>query len=783
MRTASVLALALIFANYAFSGSRTSEHSHSLASPSRSGGRLLSPVYGNSSHFPGIGLRGRQSSIYGATPGGSSATWGSTYDSSYEYGGWSHVVDSVSVYKDGLLTRQAILSPVDSINPRSQLSEMELRLYSYDAAGRVQQIRALNHVFRSYDIVDVGDELTEFNYDDSGRVLNVVSSTKFGKSDWTPSMRLLYSYEEGFRLHSLQLEYFDGSAWVDYHRTSFFYYPSTLADSVVLKTWEDDQWLQDDTVEFVQPNPDTLIVRNGTGSHIDTLAFDSVSGTLRYSSEILPFDQTKTAFYAYSEDGLLTNVDSYLYTQGQLAEHMTYAGFARKGPSIFVLAPRNGDKSFNLDTIAVRFLGTGESLVNLEYAREGSNVWTTFASSLPDTGVDEYLWVPGSDVDNVKIRAAAGSVQSEMDGDISLRPGHQFVTQTTSSIHCGIFSTGFIGQDPQSPYPSGPHGDPGFRYKENPNVLFSGGIIVGRSGEPLFGNMASFYARMFSLKSPLTNFTSDASFDQQSECIISQGPPDSLEVTQQTASRMRDDFIFLTYGLKNLTTSALSQIYIGMFADWDINDLMANFGGIDSSRGLTYEYSPTGTDHNFYGIAALSGMSGAAVTSAPPDMSHMQSLHFPSGSAGADLRTFIGSGPFSIDPGGTQSVTFAILAATSLEGLRATADSARALWKGVLSAVAATPNVGPPPQFGLAQNYPNPFNPNTKIRFDIAGNVWTILKVYNVLGQEVRTLVNEMRQPGSYEVTFDANFLPSGVYFYRLEAGNYRQTRQLVLVR
>lgn len=70
----------------------------------------------------------------------------------------------------------------------------------------------------------------------------------------------------------------------------------------------------------------------------------------------------------------------------------------------------------------------------------------------------------------------------------------------------------------------------------------------------------------------------------------------------------------------------------------------------------------------------------------------------------------------------------------------------------------------------LLQNYPNPFNPTTAIRFSIPRAGFVSLKVYDVLGREVRTLVNEVRNPGSYEVRFDAAGLPSGVYFYRLTA-------------
>jgi len=81
----------------------------------------------------------------------------------------------------------------------------------------------------------------------------------------------------------------------------------------------------------------------------------------------------------------------------------------------------------------------------------------------------------------------------------------------------------------------------------------------------------------------------------------------------------------------------------------------------------------------------------------------------------------------------------------------------------------------------LDQNYPNPFNPTTNIKFQITKSNHTTLKVYDLLGKEVATLVNEHLTPGSYETTFDGARLSSGVYFYRLQAGGFVQTKKLVL--
>jgi hypothetical protein len=85
--------------------------------------------------------------------------------------------------------------------------------------------------------------------------------------------------------------------------------------------------------------------------------------------------------------------------------------------------------------------------------------------------------------------------------------------------------------------------------------------------------------------------------------------------------------------------------------------------------------------------------------------------------------------------------------------------------------------------YALCQNYPNPFNPATSIPYQIAGVTEVRLAVFDQLGREVARLVNEQKQPGSYTVRFDGAGLASGVYFYRLEAGGYLETRKFLLLK
>ena len=88
-----------------------------------------------------------------------------------------------------------------------------------------------------------------------------------------------------------------------------------------------------------------------------------------------------------------------------------------------------------------------------------------------------------------------------------------------------------------------------------------------------------------------------------------------------------------------------------------------------------------------------------------------------------------------------------------------------------------------PAKFSLSQNYPNPFNPNTQINYTIALDGQVTLRVFDILGKEVATLVNEKQNPGTYSLNFDGSNLSSGLYYYRLESGDYSDTRKMLLIK
>jgi hypothetical protein len=88
-----------------------------------------------------------------------------------------------------------------------------------------------------------------------------------------------------------------------------------------------------------------------------------------------------------------------------------------------------------------------------------------------------------------------------------------------------------------------------------------------------------------------------------------------------------------------------------------------------------------------------------------------------------------------------------------------------------------------PKEFLVQGNYPNPFNPSTKISFGLAASSRVSLRIYNPLGQEIATLLDEDKEPGYYTIDWNAGITPSGIYFYRISAGKFSGTGKMILMK
>lgn len=154
----------------------------------------------------------------------------------------------------------------------------------------------------------------------------------------------------------------------------------------------------------------------------------------------------------------------------------------------------------------------------------------------------------------------------------------------------------------------------------------------------------------------------------------------------------------------------------------------------------------------------------------------------------------INSGPFNLYPGNSQEMIIALVGGSSpsdhLQSVSIMRDNiieVRNLFNSIYPYSAITSisksEHKQPNAFNLQQNYPNPFNPTTQINYQLAKNSKVSIKIYDVSGREVKTLVNETQAAGNHTSNFNGAGLASGFYFYRIEAGNFNQTKKMVILK
>ena len=154
----------------------------------------------------------------------------------------------------------------------------------------------------------------------------------------------------------------------------------------------------------------------------------------------------------------------------------------------------------------------------------------------------------------------------------------------------------------------------------------------------------------------------------------------------------------------------------------------------------------------------------------------------------SDARCLISFGPFTLHPSSgpgsdTISAVFAIESGQNLSALRLHAERATIIYFNGGQVAVEPPNETKAVQFRLLQNFPNPFNPATTIRFVLPQTSNVRLSIVNTLGEEVENLVNQSMPMGVHAVVWDASRAPSGVYFFRIQAGHFVETRKMVLLR
>ena len=210
--------------------------------------------------------------------------------------------------------------------------------------------------------------------------------------------------------------------------------------------------------------------------------------------------------------------------------------------------------------------------------------------------------------------------------------------------------------------------------------------------------------------------------------------------------------------------SGITDFHYNLY-DYDVDIDTVQFGIISSSEGLYnsnigYKYFHPGATNDIH----FDDTSTVPLT-------------------GLDIVSNISSGPYSLYS--NQSLIFytAIMGGNDYNDIHQNMLTSKNVFNSSITDILELKNNFIPKEYLLSQNYPNPFNPSTTIKYSIPNASKAIIKIYDVLGNEIETLVNEYKPAGTYELNWYAANLPSGVYFYRLQAGSFVETKKMILIK
>ncbi len=313
--------------------------------------------------------------------------------------------------------------------------------------------------------------------------------------------------------------------------------------------------------------------------------------------------------------------------------------------------------------------------------------------------------------------------------------------------------------------------------------------------------------------------------------------PLGVEITQRSyayADPVYDDFLILQYAIRNVSSDPIPEAFVGLFFDWDISGNSAENDLVGFHQELSLYYQHDADNETYLSLLPLSDQPyfSTQIDNAQtlydgfsdyekyqflrgqvPEKSgrELSSSVSATGSETKDWSQLISCGPMQLAPGQEVSVSFAVVAGASLEELEDNMARAKAKYECLCTGIEEEEEEESLPEsFSLHQNYPNPFNPVTSIQYTVGsrqtpvrttqgnavdgsqltvnGPVHATLKIYNIRGQLVKTLVDDLLYPGRYEVIWDGtddagDRVASGVYLYRLNVGTSQITRRMILLK
>ena len=275
-----------------------------------------------------------------------------------------------------------------------------------------------------------------------------------------------------------------------------------------------------------------------------------------------------------------------------------------------------------------------------------------------------------------------------------------------------------------------------------------------------------------------------------------------IETTLSTYSFSQapdDKFVILKSSLHNKASLDITGLYAGYYIDWDIPEsgYSEDMTYFDSNNKIAIAYNNNDKTAPYTGAALISdggygyypiensATSGSVALNDGNGFTDAEKWYALSNGIGktsagvGDISLVISGGPYNIPADQSVDVAFAIAAAPTLQEVIGAINESKIKYQSIIN----NPPGEIPVSYELYQNYPNPFNPATVISYQLPAAGYVSLKIYDVLGREVSTLVNEEKTPGSYKISFKAGTLSSGVYFYKLTTGSFMQMKKMILLK
>ncbi|MGZ4048928.1 MAG: S8/S53 family peptidase, partial [Bacteroidia bacterium] len=378
-----------------------------------------------------------------------------------------------------------------------------------------------------------------------------------------------------------------------------------------------------------------------------------------------------------------------------------------------------------------------------------------------------------------------------------------YINITVNDVATTISSEGRLGYSQ-----NGQVGGLGFNYMGAGTLLYEAGLMIGISGTQVSDairgvttpemDFQSLSAVHNIVPSVFSDFDVDGAFNDNLAAS-----PLPVRVHQKAfawSSAGNRKYVIVEYTIANTGAAALSNLYSGIFADWDID--AATFGSdradFDAANKMGYAYY-SGASGKYAGVKLLTstapvvdyaidnvvgGAGGVDINTGGYDGTEKyftlstNRLNAGVAGAGGDVVDVVSTGPYAVAAGDSIKVAFALIAGDDLSDLQTSAVNAQMMYDGLL-----TTGISAPSNKNIMNVFPNPTNRSSEIVVNTAEAGKVELKVFDLFGKEIKEITSENLQAGTYHFNFDTANLAGGIYYYQLIAGSKKYVQKLIVTK